>query len=430
MRHRKTLSVCAVFCLAGVPLGAQNSFVPEVPKVLTLELAEDLLLQRNQAIAGSRYQLEVTQALRQIAGYKPNPIAHAGAEQLPFYSPIAGSYPRLFASSANAATNPVYTAMVTKTIERGGKRELRTQAADAQVEVSRAQIADIFRGQLFQLRQAFTTALLARENLRLAQTIDAQYEQTEKLTRVRLLAGDVPEVELLRARAARLPYQQAVIDSQTAGQQAVRDILNLLNARSGGVELEGNFVSKPVTSSLEDLRQLALSERPDVAAARNALKATEKGSALAQALRTRDISVGVEYQRVGQDHSVGAVAEFPLFVYNDQKAAASQAGAQQRAAEALLRQVETQALTDVEKAYQAYLAARRALSIYGDEGLATTEKVRNVLEFSYQKGEASLFELLDAQRTASQSAVAANQARAAYALAIWQLEQAIGRQLP
>ncbi|MCU1325081.1 MAG: hypothetical protein JWN34_451 [Bryobacterales bacterium] len=84
----------------------------------------------------------------------------------------------------------------------------------------------------------------------------------------------------------------------------------------------------------------------------------------------------------------------------------------------------------MEKAWQAYLAAQRSLAIYGNEGVANTEKVRSILEFSYQKGEASLFELLDAQRIASQSAVAANQARAAYTLALWQLEQAIGRPLP
>lgn len=430
MKHRKRASVCVLVCLAALRAQAQTTATPEVPKILTLEAAEELLMQRSQAVAASRYQLEVNQALRQIAGYKPNPTAHIGAEQVPFFSPVSGSAPRLFATNADAGANPVYTAMVTRTIERGGKRELRSQQADAVVEQSRAQIADTFRGQLFQLRQAFTTALLARENLKLAQTIDAQYEQTEKLTNIRLKAGDVPEVELFRARAARLPYKQAVLDAQTGYQQAIRDILNLLNARTGEVEVDGKFQSKPVTSSLEELRQLALKERPDVAAALNAVRAAEKGSALAVAQKTRDISLGVEYQRVGQDHSAGVVAEFPLFVYNDQKAAATQAVAQQRAAEAQLRQAETQVLTDVEKAYQAYLAAQKALTIYSEDGLATTEKVRSILEFSYQKGEASLFELLDAQRTAGQSAVAANQAKAAYALAIWQLEQAIGRQLP
>jgi outer membrane protein, heavy metal efflux system len=463
------MSICRPMCLlvaatvSGHLLQAQNQLspVPEtvIPSILTLAIAEQLLLQRSQFIAGSRHQLEVSQALRLIAGYKPNPIVHLAAEQLPFRSNVPGIVPRFFGTTPEGAANPTYTGQVTKVIERGGKRELRVQQASAGVDVSRALILDTFRVQLFLLRQAFNTALLARENLQLAQSIDAQYTQTERLTNVRVEAGDVAAVELLRVRAARLPFRQAVFDAQAAYEQATRDILNVLNTRpdqvpeiSGGagqpalanslaltsvqagisipIQIDGQFNTGPVLTPIAELRRTALDSRPDVAAARSALRAAESGSALARALRTRDIAVGAEYQRVGSDHSVGVITEFPLFVYNNQKGAIAQASAAQRFAEAQLRQVETQALTDVEKAYQAYLAARRSLSIYGEEGLATTEKMRSVVEFSYQKGEASLFELLDAQRTASQSRVAANQARAAHALAIWQLEQAIGQPLP
>ncbi|MCU1325080.1 MAG: Cation efflux system protein CusA [Bryobacterales bacterium] len=336
MKHRNPACVLLLFVLGNVPLLGQT---PAIRGVLTLEAAEQLLMQRSQAVAASRYQLEVSQALRQIVGYKPNPIVHVAAEQVPFWSPVPGSYPRFFDSSPSAASNPVYTAMVTKVIERGGKREIRSEQADAIVDVSRAQIADTFRTQLFQLRQAFTVAILARENLNLAQTIDAQYGQTERLTNVRLAAGDLPEVELMRVRAARLPYKQAVLDSQTAYQQAVRDILNLLNLRpqdaapvvtpianapaiESPLQIDGAFRTTPVLTTLEELRQFALTERPDVVAARAALRAGQRGTALAEAQRKRDVAVGFEYQRVGSDHSAGVIAEFPLFVYNNQKALA------------------------------------------------------------------------------------------------------------
>lgn len=430
-----------------------------VPRNLTLEMAEELLLQRNQALVASRYQLEVSQAMRRIAGYKPNPLVHIGLEQFPVYSPVHGSVPRFFSTNSDAGAQPTYTGQVVKIFERGGKRELRVQQADAVVDASRAQILDTFRTQLFQLRQAFTNAIQARENLQLAEAIDSQYQQTERLTTVRFTAGDVARVELFRAQAARLPYRQAVLDAQTAYQQAARDILNLLNLRPDDtsfakisavqsppgipapksvpaslanvpVQIVGQFASGRIVPSIDELWQIALNERPDVIAARNTLRAAERGLALARAQRTRDVAVGVEYQRVGDDHSVGMIAEFPLFVYNNQKAAIAQAVAQQHAAETQLRQTETQAITDVEKAYQAWLAAQRSLTIYSEDGLATAEKVRKVMEFSYQRGEASLFELLDAQRTASQAAVAANQAHAAYATSIWQLEQAIGSPLP
>ncbi len=53
-----------------------------VPRRLTLANAEELLLQRNLAIAASRYQIEAGRAARLIASYKPNPVLSIGGEQM------------------------------------------------------------------------------------------------------------------------------------------------------------------------------------------------------------------------------------------------------------------------------------------------------------------------------------------------------------
>jgi cobalt-zinc-cadmium efflux system outer membrane protein len=123
------------------------------------------------------------------------------------------------------------------------------------------------------------------------------------------------------------------------------------------------------------------------------------------------------------------VVQIPLFVYNNYQAAITQANAQRRAAEALLRQAELQAVTDVEKAYQAYQSSRRLLDLYNSQNLAQVEKLRNISSYSYKEGAVSLFELLDAQRTYNQALTAYNQARTDYQISLWQLEQAIGRTL-
>lgn len=82
--------------------------------------------------------------------------------------------------------------------------------------------------------------------------------------------------------------------------------------------------------------------------------------------------------------------------------------------------------TDVDKAYQAYRAAQQVPIIYDRDGLQEATQVRDVINYSYQRGEASLLELLDSQRILSQAGIAANLARSNYQLALWQLEQAIG----
>jgi len=86
-------------------------------------------------------------------------------------------------------------------------------------------------------------------------------------------------------------------------------------------------------------------------------------------------------------------------------------------------------LTDVEKAYRAYESARRVMDLYNSENLAQVEKLRTISNISFKEGAASLFEVLDAQRTYNQSMVAYNQAKSDYQLSLWQLEQATARQL-
>jgi cobalt-zinc-cadmium efflux system outer membrane protein len=430
-----------------------------IPGRLTLADAENLLLERNLTVTAARYQVEAARAARLIASYKPNPVFTVGAEQFPFYSNVPGSYPRFFATNPDAGAQPTYTLRFDKIIERGGKREFRTEQADFQLKTSEAQMLDAIRTQMFQLRQAFNNAILARQNLILAQTTQQQYEQTEKLTQVRLENGDLPAVELYRVRAGKLQFQQAVLQAQSSYDQATRDILNLLGARTEQVaplpiaqnaslttepqagsnfpdalrvaplQVVGSFDTRPIPQSVTELRQIALNERPDVVAARNTFQGAGRGLLLAQSMRRRDFDISYEYQRVGDDHSLGIVFQVPLFVYNNQKAGIDQADAQRKAAEAQLRAAEFQAVTDVEKAYRSYESARRVLELYNSENLSQVEKLRTISTFSFNEGAASLLELLDAQRTYNQSMVAYNQAMADYQLSVWQLEQATGRQL-
>ncbi|HWQ31471.1 MAG TPA: TolC family protein [Blastocatellia bacterium] len=440
---------------------------PAIPHRLTLAEAEQLLLQRNLAITAARYQIDANRAARLIASYKPNPVLTVGAEQ---FALNGNFFHNLVRTDPNQAAASTYTVRVDKVIERGGKRELRTEQAEAQLKAAEAQMLDALRTQLFQLRQAFTTATLARENLLLAEATRQQYEQTAKLTEIRVENGDLAGVEVFRVRAGLLQYEQAVLQARTSYEQSVRDVLNLLGAKAdqvapatkevaaaGGevrfekaslnravspeqsqwpdslrtapLEIAGTFDDRQVTYSLTELRQMALSERPDVQAARHLFEAAGHGVALARAQRTRDISVGVEYQHVGSDSSVGATMSIPLFVHNNHLAEAAQAEALQKSAEAQLRQAETQAVTDVEKAYQAYLTARRTLELYSSQNLTQMEKLRSIAAFSFREGASSLLELLDAQRSYNQAITAYNQARADYQMSLWQLEQAVGKPL-
>src|SRR5215471_3720829 len=162
----KTLLPALVVLLTVAPRAHSQSAPTFIPRRLTLPQAETLLIERNLTVLAAKYQVDANRAARLIASYKLNPAVTIGAEQIPFYSPLAGSYPRFFATNPDAGANPVYTFRYDQIVERGGKRELRTNVADENLKASEAQMLDAIRTQLYQLRRAFSSATLARENLK------------------------------------------------------------------------------------------------------------------------------------------------------------------------------------------------------------------------------------------------------------------------
>src|SRR5262249_17558453 len=319
-----------------------------IPRKLTLAQAEQLLLQRNLAVLAAKYQVDAFRAVRLIASFRPNPTLMLGGEQFILSSNF---FRDLFRTNLETSAETTYTIRYDQLIERGGKPGIRPEVADYQLKAGEAQLLDAARTQIYQLRQAFTTAALSRENLLLAETTRQQYDLTVKLTEAKVENGDVARVELYRAQVAALPYQQAVQQARTTYQQATRDILHLLGARvedvslikpafddnkarivnasfhtsdigDGAVdpdradssnsepgdaplEFEFKLEDRRISQTLAELRAIALAERPDVIASRQLYGAATRAVALARAQRTRDVLVGVFYQHIGSDNTLG-----------------------------------------------------------------------------------------------------------------------------
>src|SRR5262249_23435071 len=231
-------------------------------------------------------------------------------------------------SNSNSAANQTYTFRLDQVFERGHKRALRTEAAAFQVQAAEAQVLDTIRTQLLQLRQAFSMAVLARENVRVAQENLDLTTDTERLIKTRVSAGDAPEWDLIKFQAGKVQFQRDLGAARLAYQQAVRDVLTFVGATfpvSGSatptaLDAPIEVISElradplPISFSLEELHQAALATRPDVLAAQRNIDAAQRNLDLAYAQRHRDIDVALEYQRNGGDNTVGATVSFPLFL--------------------------------------------------------------------------------------------------------------------
>jgi len=421
---------------------------------LSLDTATNLLINNNLAVVAARYNVDILRAQRIAAGLRPNPTLTFSATQLTI--PRVLRHPReLIETNTNAADNSTYTLEVDQLIERGGKRILRAEQADLNTQAADALVRDALRQQTFQLKQAFFTAVLARENLRVAAENLEHFDHTESILRVQVKEGYLAGVDLKRVELQQLQFRRDVVTAGQSYQQSVRDVLNLIGAgdapssasslqrtsntsiaftTSPDIEanldaVDGDLEIIPALFWVDDLRRLAISNRPDVKAAELALEAARRGLSLAQAQRTRDVTIGGQYQRAGSDNAVGFVLSVPLATGPRVNAAIAQTTAAELQAQAQLRLVKTQALTDVEKAFTAYRVSRDRLRLYTGSALNTANDVRRIQEIAYRDGAKGLLDYLDAQRTYNQTLVDYNQTRYDYLMSLYQLEYATGAAL-
>ena len=149
-----------------------------------------------------------------------------------------------------------------------GKMDKRLAIAELELDIYRWRMADRERLLRDEVKTAFYNALLAKERLALTDRSIALNRQLLDVTKERLAAGDIPElemnlvkVELARSEGTRIE----VLNSMMLSQARLWILMGLPPGNQPVIE--GKLESDtPVTKSLSDLKQLARTNRPDIRA--------------------------------------------------------------------------------------------------------------------------------------------------------------------
>jgi len=409
----------SVVALAGTAL-AQG------PARVTLEQAIDLALTHNHALKALRTQVQQSQAQEVTAGLRPNPVLSWDSQFLPIFQPSQFS-----ADYINV--NAQHDLGISYLFELGGKRHWRLQAARDQTAVTRAQIADAERNLSFNVAQQFVGVLLAESNLELAQQDLASFQNTVEISQARYQAGDISEADLLKIKLQLLQFQTDSSSAELAKVQALVGLRQLLgyDAVPADYDVAGELRYQPLRLNLDDLKAKALQQRPDLVAAQRGVTAADSQHRLALANGARDLGTAFNYSHLNalNTGSFFFNIQLPLFDRNQGEIARTQFAqtqAQESAAAA-----SDQVLTDVDDAYQGFRANQKVVELYVSGYLQQAQESRDISEYAYKRGAASLLDFLDAERSYRATQLAYRQALASYMVSLEQLKQAVGtRNLP
>ena len=394
--------------------------------LITLDQAIQMALRHNHNLLAARTVVQQDKAEETTANLRPNPVILADSDFLPVFQPSNFSADYL----ENIAQ---WDLGVSYLFERGKKRQHRLKAAQDVTAQARSQVADSERTLTFSVASQFINVELAESTLELANQDLKSFQNTVQIAEARYKAGDIGEDDLLKIKLQLLQFQTDVSAAKLARVQGLSDLRQLLGYESVGAnyDVAGSFQYHPVKGALEDFQAEALKDRPDLAAARLGVTAAQSQYALQKANGKRDFTGEINYTHLAylNDVSIFGQMQMPIFDRNQGEIARAGFGITQ--AQEQEKFAGGQVMTDVRDAYESLQANDKIVGLYRSGYLDQAQQSRDITEYAYRRGAASLLDFLDAERSYRATQLGYRQALASYLLALEQLREAVGtRSIP
>jgi cobalt-zinc-cadmium efflux system outer membrane protein len=382
--------------------------------------------------------LTESQALARLSGESPRVQAVRAAVEVARADVLATARwpnPRLTFNREAVAGVTENMVMVAQLLPVAGRRRFEMNAASARVDAASSRADDTIRRLRADLRLAFTDLWVSQAREReLARSRDELSELADVLGR-REAAGEAAGFDWLRAQREVIDVEADRAAAATDRAQA-RGILASFFPAAPAVDLIDAVRPGPspaMLPSVDELMARAETTRGELTALQRELDAA---SFLEQAAGRRrvpepEIVGGTKSSNAGTG-DIGSIISVhvtvPLFDRGGPERAAAQARAAQVRAEAdaLRLSVRTQIA-----AWRAAVIERRAIADrYRAASAEVAEQVGRIAQVSYEAGEGSILELLDAYRTTSTARVRQAALDAAVREAEIELEFVSGWEMP
>jgi cobalt-zinc-cadmium efflux system outer membrane protein len=411
------------------PVPTESRPSPELPSPLRLRDAIEIFRERGFDLLIAEATVRSAEGDLAIAGAIPNPGISLGFGKN--FNCSSSQDCSVFSYGIGVSDQAAISTLVI------GKIGLRREFAEAALEAARRSRLDARRTLEFLLKQAFVQALLAHAQLKNAIETRASNARTRELNERRFALGAISEADLATTQVAALEAEQAADSAALADRSARVALAFLLGFRTlvPDYAVDGSELDFRVPESLrgverEDLLRRALQDRPDIRAQIEQEHRANAGLSLAHRNVWPDFALSFNYSANGggetnvspPNFSLGLSFSLPLFYFQ---------GGEIRKAEAdvtiqhLTRlKLEAQVVSDVENAWTSLTVSRGLVERMQRSLLERARTARDIIQIQYEKGAASLLDLLNAQRTytATENEYALD--LAGYWTAVAQLEQA------
>jgi cobalt-zinc-cadmium efflux system outer membrane protein len=363
----------------------------------------------NPALKADAFGVDELRAEEITAYLRPNPQFNFAVDGTQF--PHKAPYQPLISDQEQSSFSYLH--------ERQHKRELRRESAVEGTRIGQSLHEDLTRSMVFVLRSAFVQTLQAKQVLDLANADLDYYDKIIDISRNRLRAGDLAQIDFDRIELLRVQYeselQTAIVNLRTAKIQ----LLQLLNGRTpvDQFDVSGPFDFSATLKPVEDFRQIAL----DTLAVSNGSTDPTYSLWWTHNPSFNNINPG--------EDTLGGSFNIPLRIFDRNQGEKKRTLIDIDRSNQLTDAARAQVFSDVDTSYEEVRSNIALLQPYKDKYRDQATRVRDTVTYAYLHGGASLMDFLSAQSDYRVVQLAYAQLIGAYLTAVGQLNLAVGREV-
>jgi cobalt-zinc-cadmium efflux system outer membrane protein len=398
--------------------------VPESAGSLRLSVTEalGLFLNQNFDLLVAKYGIDYARGQEITSRLFPNPVFSVGT---------LSSYTQ----GRTLSTGGQLFMQIQQLFELAGKRGYRIESAGYGIQSTEAAFEDAVRQLGFTVKDTYYRIQLAQRRLALAEENRDRFSRILDINTIRFKKGYIAEIDLIRIRLQMVDFHSQVIVALQEAESAKGDLRQLLRiSPKTSLELTTDLDFRRIDPDIAKLRVAALDARPDIRAKRFTYSQRGADLKLARAYRIPDLTVGGGYAIQGSQgpdnpQQWAFNLGLPLPLFNRNQGGIRQAEVATQTAEADLNKTINIVENEVEVAYRNLIQSRRLVEAYVGGVLEDARSTLTIVERAYERGGATIIDLLDAARTSKTIQQNYIEALFNYQHNLFQLESAVGQEI-
>jgi len=358
---------------------------------VTLKELEQMALAGNPAVAQAEARVRALRGKWVQAGLPPNPSAGYLASEI--------------GDEGRAGQQGGY---VGQEFITGGKLQLNRAVVSQEIQQAEQQFAGMQLRVQTDVRKAYYSALVAQRRADLAAELANVSGEAVKASQELLQAEEIPQAGLLQTQVEQQNAAILALAAQNEQQAAWRRLSAVVGADLSVQRLSGDVGQLPELLNWDDQLVRVTTTSPEVSAAMAELARAQTALQRARVEPIPDVNTQfmVQFDNATEDTIAGVQVGIPLPLWNRNQGGIRQAEAEITQARRNADRVELNLKQRLAAAFQEYSTARSQAETYSTQILPKAKETFDLVQRGYRLGELGYLDLLNAQRTYSQTNLA------------------------